>query len=276
MLEWLPSALPISVGPYGLELIGIDAEGVRLKFFGLERYRGDVDRPAFAIECGFRALDDPRFELAVRAWLTVVNDVFAAAEAWPRDTERWLGPMDVCASRHFEKVLKKKAAKDEAQLADEWRVLFAEFLPPRPELLEAAAELDALYADGGTIGRTDSVALEVVDEEGKGRFAKVEGGCVRLVLRLIVWSDGQIRDIKEQHCVVISEGELTRARVRAAFEAWGEVLPRLLTRLGDDVDTQMPHDLLPDFLDLVKPQTKDDFVAVLEKRWKLPAIVPQG
>jgi hypothetical protein len=53
MLDWSPSALPMFCGAYGLELVSVDAEGVRLKFFGLERFRGEAERPAFVVETGF-------------------------------------------------------------------------------------------------------------------------------------------------------------------------------------------------------------------------------
>ncbi|MFT3708738.1 MAG: hypothetical protein QM817_13895 [Archangium sp.] len=272
MLEWLPSALPITVGPYGFELVSFDAEGVRLKFFGLERYRGDADRPAFMIETGFGFSSDARFDLAARAWLAVVREVFEAAAQWPRETERWLGPHDVCGTHLFEKVLKKKATRDEAAFLDAWRLQFRELLPPTPQLLDAAAELDVLLKEDPSLGRTESVELVAV-EQAEARYADVRNGCVRLVVRLIVWDDGSIRDVKEQHVVVIDGGELTRERVKAAFTAWRDTLPRLFARVGQEIDTFMPHDLVQaDLLELVKPQTREDFVAVLEKRLKLSPI----
>ncbi|MBL8912433.1 MAG: hypothetical protein JNM17_17205 [Archangium sp.] len=277
MLEWLPSALPISVGPYGLELISHDAEGVRLKFFGLERSRGDQERAGFVIETGFGFVYDQRYEMCVRAWLTAVREVFEAAAKWPAETGEWLGPMDVCATHLFEKVLKKKAAKDEAALLDAWRVQFMAFLPPRQELLDAAVELDAILTEDSTAGRSDLFSLETVGPP----FAQLRKGAIFLTFRTVSWGeiDGQraIRDVKEQECFFLSAGALSRPRVRAAFEAWRELLPRRFDTLGDTLDWQMPHDFIePDLLELIKPQTKEDFIAVLKKRWKLESLAPQN
>lgn len=271
MLEWLPSALPITVGPYGLELVAHDAEGVRLKFFGLDRYRGDPDRAPFVIETGFGFVSDQRYEMCVRAWLTAVREVFEHVAKWPAETDQWLGPMDVCATTHFEKVLKKKSAKDEAALLDAWRIEFMAFLPPRQAILEAAAEIDLILREDSCVARTETFSLEAVGSD-ETPFANLRRGSIFLILRTVLWDrldDGtlSIRDVKEQECVYIVGGELSRARVRAAFEAWRELLPRRFER--DDVEVLMPHDFIEDLLELVKPQTKDDFVAALKKRWKL-------
>lgn len=266
MLEWLPSALPITIGPYGFELVQLDADGVRLKFFGVER---GADRAPLVLETGFSFVDDPRFDDCVRAWLTVVREVFDAAAAWPAETKEWLGPVDVCSTHLFEQVLAKKAARDEAALLEAWRVEFAGILPPRPELLEAVAELNTIFAQtGAEFARIETFSIQIVGSEEEG-FAKISRGSIFLVLRTITWDEGGIRDIKEQECAFITGGQLTRDRVRAATTAWIETLPRYFQRLGGDVEIQMPYDFVSDVLELARPQKKEDFVAALERRWKL-------
>lgn len=267
MLEWLPSALPITVGPYGFELVQLDADGVQLKFFGVER---GADRAPLVLETGFSFVDDPRFDDCIRAWLTAVREVFAAAAAWSPETSDWLGPVDVCSTQLFENVLAKKSARDEAALLEAWRVQFAGFLPPRPELVEAAAELDAIFTQtGAEFAGIEAFSMHVVGSEEEG-FAKISRGAIFLVLRTVTRdAGGSICDIKEQECAFITGGQLTRDRVRAATTAWFETLPSYFRKLGNDVEIHMPHDFISDVLELARPQTKEDFVAALKRRWKL-------
>jgi hypothetical protein len=271
MLEWLPAALPISVGPRGLELIRLDAEGARLTFFGLERFRRDPERPAWSVETGFGVVDDPRFDDAARAWVTVVREVFEHAATWPRGSDRWLGPLDLVATHHFQKVLKPKPRRTEAQFVAAWRELFAPLLPPRAELVAAVEVLDGELRGQPSIADVDEgrgrVALEVVPDSSVASVREHRGV---VTLRLIVWDGGGLRDVKEQECTVLEGGALDAERVRAWLSAWREVAALRLAALGDEVDTHLPFGVVPDgVLELARPTTRDDFEAAMKKRWRL-------
>lgn len=118
------------------------------------------------------------------------------------------------------------------------------------------------------IARTPTTMLEAVTNAHE-RFAFHRSGA-GLTLRLVVWDSegGPIRDIKEQECVVFERGDLAPDRVRAVVSAWRTALEEKLHRLGFEVDTLIPSDLLPDgVLELARPQTEADFLAVLRKRF---------
>lgn len=118
------------------------------------------------------------------------------------------------------------------------------------------------------IARTPTTALEAVAND-RDRFAFLRGGAF-VTLRLVVWDSegGPIRDIKEQECLLFERGDLAPERVRAFVAAWREALEEKLQAVGFDVDTMMPHDLVPSgVLELVRPQTKAEFLTVLRKRY---------
>ena len=131
----------------------------------------------------------------------------------------------------------------------------------RPEELAAWFE-ELLPVRGG------AVALEAAPQGGEeGCVIEDARGGLAVVFRLVVYElndDGEIdriRDIKEQQIFVVgAEHRDEPGRVRAFVEAWASIMPEVLGRLGDEVDTLMPHDLV-NFspLALARATTSDDF-----------------
>jgi hypothetical protein len=178
-----------------------------------------------------------------------------------------LGPLDVVSTHFFTQVLAKKSRRTEADFIAAWRDLLREVLPPSPALLDAIEVLDAVIRENTVIARTPTTMLEAVTNAHE-RFAFHRSGA-GLTLRLVVWDSdgGPIRDIKEQECVLFERGDLSPDRVRAFVSAWRTALEEKLHRLGFEVETLMPSDLVPDgVLELARPQTEPDFLAVLRKR----------
>lgn len=95
------------------------------------------------------------------------------------------------------------------------------------------------------------------------------GICVELA---VFDAPGELRDLKQQRVVFVSHwGAATHPdRAIASLKGWAAVLPRFFARLGEDVETLMPHDLFDaEVLELARPITEHDFRAVFERRWKL-------
>lgn len=264
----LPQLLPITAGPYALELIEAAGGLARLRFRGLERYRGSPERPPFSSEdvpLIINAPDDPRLEAALRAWAAVLREVFANAASWPIETDRWLGPLDVVSTHLFDKALKKKGTKKEAQFVEEWRSIFHELLPVRQELKDAAPVVDALLAENACIGSSPHASLEAV-RDGE-HFAHVDS-VLKVTLRLIIKDEGgAIRDIKEQQCLLADRGALGAERVGAFVAAWREAVAARLARPVETLETLMPCDFTEDLLELASPKTKEQFAATFQKRW---------
>ena len=254
--------LPLTAGPFGLEFVQAEEGGVEvLKFFGLERWRGSPDREPFVDELRVLVPTGPHAKVAVRTWALVVRDVLTFAASWPLETEQWLGAYHL----RFE-LPKKRLGTEDAWLAH-WRDAFRELLPVSAELRAAADVVSRVLAADGTLARTDQVSLVAVAFPSE-RYTELDRG-VRVRLQLTISEAGQIRDIKEQDCVLVDRGDLSPARVEAFVAGWREALQRLFEQRTSDLETLMPHDLLEDALELARPQTKDDFRDVMLRRWKL-------
>lgn len=277
MLELI---LPISCGPYRLELIEEGPEeggafGARLRFTGLERFGGSPDRASITIETGIY-LGEPsaRLEPAMRAWARVVREVFEHAAGWPLDTERWLGPVPIVNGSHLVKLMKKKSLKTEDAFAQAWRDLMRDLLPPPAELFTAATEIERCLAQNPTLASTPRAEI-LSAPSFDGKFTQISGNDIRVCLQLIMrGEDGTIDSIKEQEVVIAGKGALSPPRVAAYLEAWSDALVLLFQRETTNLETMMPHDLVVRVLEQARPTTKEQMLAAFAKRWHLDLAAP--
>ena len=127
------------------------------------------------------------------------------------------------------------------------------------EASELAGWLRAAFPVRGGNAQMDYVSCSLEDDEH------------RIILRLIVFEEQSIRDIKEQEIRLMTTQEAApKERVHAMIEAWTQVLADALRDASESIHTLMPYDLAPgDAIRLARSRTREDFDKALRAKGRL-------
>lgn len=305
----LAAALPLREGPYTLSLRPLapgepafhdDQRGplffsedrllVSFEFDGVARTGGPWHTSAFAILGTLPGHDPDRAEARVHGFLRAVRRVMADSAASPFSDKPWLDLANIAAAlREGE-----KARQARARSPEDFEAIFLRTRAFREHLLtdraagEAAlARVDAWVGAHDELARVGAVQVSILHHERWTAGATYSEHGVRQsrlglsgTMQLTIFDDHggklTVRDIKQQEVLLAPAAALGDPdRVVAFLDGWARTLPRLFAeRAGLELDTLMPHDLVPTaVLALKKPRTAADFAAACARRFRLD---PEG
>lgn len=250
------------VGPYELTLTSThEVEGGVSIFVG---FRAAPEHEPAAIGL---SLPLDRGLILLQGWIRAIRRVLEARGELPP-----LRSFDLHRERWFTDAIERKKPFDlDAQIA-----FFLEpkrlgkFIPAPPEWWEGCkAVIDEVLTNASGPGSALNTIEPVSDG---GRFWVVSEHGLRIVLRLVTFDQNEagermVRDIKEQEVLFADlDTRPSPDRLRLFLQAWLEVMPRVLA--ATDVDTLMPHDLVPaDVLAQKAPDTFAEFLSAIERKF---------
>jgi hypothetical protein len=119
--------------------------------------------------------------------------------------------------------------------------------------------------------RLANAELSLADEPA---VVEGEAGDLEAALALTIYdAPGQPRDRKEQRVVLVPAAHRgDAARALAYAEAWARALPGLMARLGDELESAMPHQLVyPEALSVAGARPVEELLALFGERDLLAA-----